>query len=79
MVRPSVRALTQLLTISCHYIMSLEKSTAYSTLLTPLLGYDKVNKIVSKKIATGKTIREVVIEDCILTADEFDQLIHQYY
>ncbi len=53
----------------------LEKSTAYSTLLTPRLGYDVVSKVVKKSVATGRTMREIVLEKKLLKKDEFDSII----
>jgi len=52
----------------------LEKSTAYSTLLTPRLGYDVVSKVVKEAVAKDMTLREVILEKKLLTNDEFDQL-----
>jgi len=53
----------------------LEKSTAYSTLLTPRLGYDVVSKVVKESVATGKTMREIILEKKLLKKDEFDNII----
>ena len=51
----------------------LEKSTAYSTLLTPRLGYDIVSSVVQDAVATGKTLREIILEKKLLTNEEFDK------
>jgi aspartate ammonia-lyase len=53
----------------------LEKSTAYSTLLTPVLGYDTVSKVVKEAVKTGKTMREIVLRDKLLTEIEFNKLL----
>jgi len=53
----------------------LERSTAYATLLTPRLGYDAVSKVVKESVATGKTIREVILEKKLLTNEELDKLL----
>ena len=53
----------------------LEKSTAYSTLLTPRLGYDAVSKVVKESVATGKTIREIILEKKLLTNEELEKLL----
>lgn len=52
----------------------LERSMAYSTLLTPKLGYDTVSEVVKEAIASKKTLRQVVLEKKLLTEDEFDKL-----
>lgn len=53
----------------------LEKSTAYATLLTPRLGYDTVSKIVREAIATGKTLRQIILEKKILSDTELNKLL----
>jgi aspartate ammonia-lyase len=53
----------------------LEKSTAYSTLLTPRLGYDAVSKVVKESVKTGRTMREIIIEKNLLTNEELEKLL----
>ena len=53
----------------------LEQSTAYSTMLTPKLGYDAVTEAVKESLKTGKTLREVVLEKKLMTNKEFDSII----
>jgi aspartate ammonia-lyase len=53
----------------------LEKSTAYSTLLTPRLGYDAVSKVVKESVKTGRTMREIILEKKLLTEVELDKLL----
>jgi len=52
-----------------------EKSLALATYLVPRLGYDRAAELSQKAHQTGKTIREIVIEDNIMTSTEFDDLI----
>ncbi|MFV9511382.1 class II fumarate hydratase [Tepidibacillus sp. LV47] len=52
----------------CHELM--ERSLALATALNPAIGYDKAAEIAKKAYATGKTIREVVREEGILTEEE---------
>ena len=52
----------------------LENSLAYATLLTPEIGYDNAAMAVKHALATGKTLRQVVIEKKLLTIQKFDQL-----
>jgi len=56
----------------CKYF--LEKSTAYATLLVPILGYDLVSKIVKRSVANGKTLREVVVGEKYLKESKFDKI-----
>lgn len=52
----------------------LERSTAYATLLNPVIGYDAAAACVKEAIITGKTLREVVLAKKLLTPKEFDKL-----
>ncbi len=54
----------------------LEKSSAYATLLTPVLGYDKVSNIVKDAISSGKSIREYVLSNKLMSADDFESALH---
>lgn len=54
----------------------LEQSTAYATLLTPVLGYDAVSSAVKESLKSGKTLREVVISRKLMTSKEFDACVH---
>jgi aspartate ammonia-lyase len=57
----------------CHEL--LENSLAYATILSPVIGYDNVAMAVKYALATGKTLREVVVVDKkLLTPQKFDQL-----
>ncbi|MFZ2025864.1 MAG: lyase family protein [Microgenomates group bacterium] len=51
----------------------LEQSTAYSTLLTPKLGYDVMSEVVHEAIAKKSTLRDVIIRKKLLTNAEFDR------
>lgn len=53
----------------------LEKSTAFATLLSPKIGYDNAAAAVKEVLASGRTLREVVIEKEWLTNKEFDRLV----
>jgi aspartate ammonia-lyase len=56
----------------------LEKSTAYSTLFTPVLGYDAVSAAVKESLKTGKTFREVILEQKLLTKEQFEKVIKEF-
>lgn len=53
----------------------LERSTAYSTLFTPVLGYDVVNELVKESISKGKEFKKIVIEKKFLTETEFNLIV----
>jgi aspartate ammonia-lyase len=54
----------------------LEKSTAYSTLLTPKLGYDAVSKVVKESVKTGKTMREIILDKKLLSNKELNDILN---
>ena len=58
--------------------MHLENSTAYATLLVPVLGYDTASLIVEESLKSGRKLRDVIIEDKYLNNKEFDKMINSY-
>jgi aspartate ammonia-lyase len=54
--------------------MHIDNATATVTALVDRLGYDNADKISKIMQATGKTTREVVVENKFLTEDEYNQL-----
>jgi len=54
----------------------IEKSLALVTGLVPKIGYDNAAAIAKKAYESGKTIREVVIEEKIMPEDELDRLLN---
>lgn len=57
----------------------LEQSTAYATLLTPRLGYDIMTEAVKAAVATGKTLREIVVQQKLLSNKEFDAIVKSFH
>jgi fumarate hydratase class II len=53
----------------------LDKSLAIATYLVPALGYDRAAAVSKKAHQTGKRIREVVLEEGIMTGEAFDALL----
>lgn len=53
----------------------IEKSLAMATGLVPRLGYDGAAELAKKALNTGKTVREVALEDGGLDAATLDELI----
>ncbi len=56
----------------------LENSTAYSTLFTPVLGYDTVSAAVKESLHSNKTFREVIMEQKLLTNQQFEKVIKDF-
>jgi fumarate hydratase class II len=53
----------------------IEKSLALVTGLVPKIGYDQAAAIAKKAFESGKTIREIALEEKILPADELAKLL----
>ncbi len=49
-----------------------ERSLALATYLTPRLGYDRAAQIAQKAHETGKSIKQIVLEDNILSPEELN-------
>ncbi len=56
----------------------LENSTAYATLLTPILGYDVVSKAVKESVASNQTIRQVIVGQKLLSEKEFNKAVNSF-
>jgi len=52
-----------------------ESSPSIGTALNPFIGYDKAAELVKKSIATGRSIRELVREEGLMTDEELDQAL----
>lgn len=57
----------------CKQLM--EQSLALATALNPVIGYDKAAEIAKKAYKSEKTIREVIIEEQILSDSEIDNYL----
>ncbi len=57
----------------------IEHSLALATGLVPKIGYDKAAAISKKAYESGKTIREVVLEEKILSEKEFDEWLKDQF
>ena len=53
----------------------LEASLGLPTILNPRLGYDRVAELVKEARATGRTLRELVLEKHLLSEPEFEALL----
>lgn len=53
----------------------IEGSLAMCTSLVPVIGYDKSAAIAKKAYAEGKTVRQVAIEDGVLSAEQLSELL----
>jgi fumarate hydratase class II len=57
----------------------IEQSLALATGLVPKIGYDKAAAVSKKAYETGKTIRQVVLDENILTENEFDEWLQDQF
>jgi aspartate ammonia-lyase len=53
----------------------LERSTALATALSPYLGYEKTAEIAKESVATGKPVRQIVLERRLIEASELDRIL----
>jgi fumarate hydratase class II len=53
----------------------IEKSLAMCTSLAPVIGYDNAAKIAKEAYATGKSVREVALEQKVLPAEKLNELL----
>jgi aspartate ammonia-lyase len=53
----------------------LDRSTAVATALSPYIGYAATAEIAKASVATGRTIRELVLERGLLPADRLDEIL----
>jgi fumarate hydratase class II len=52
-----------------------ESSPSLGTALNPYIGYDKAAELVKKSISTGRSIRELVKEEGLMTDEELDHAL----
>lgn len=52
-----------------------ETSAGLATILNPALGYDRVSALVKEGVASGKTMRALVLEKQLMTQQALDQLL----
>ncbi|MFQ5422706.1 MAG: class II fumarate hydratase [Phycisphaerae bacterium] len=52
-----------------------EQSLAMSTSLAPVIGYDRASALAKKAFATGKTVRQVALEEKVLPEDRLNALL----
>ena len=52
-----------------------ERGDIISTGLNPLLGYEKVAEIVKTARSTGRTVREVILKEKLLSEAELDKAL----
>jgi fumarate hydratase class II len=55
---------------------AIERSLALITSLSPVLGYDKAAGLAKKAYESGKTIREICLEEAVLSQQELSRLLN---
>jgi len=53
----------------------LHSTVGLATVLNPVIGYHRAAEVARKAVATGRTIREIVLAEGILPEETFDELI----
>ena len=54
----------------------MEKSLALATALNPVIGYDRAAEVAKKAYQEGKTVRQVILEERILSVEEADRILN---
>lgn len=52
-----------------------ESSPMILTAITPIIGYDNATKVAKKVLETGKSVKQVLLEEGILTQDEIARIL----
>ncbi len=52
-----------------------ERSATTVTAVAPVIGYDAAARVFKKALAEDKSVREVILEDGLLEADELDKVL----
>ena len=52
-----------------------QRSIGLATALNPHIGYAKASEIAQRAYETGKSIREIVLDEKLLKADELDEIL----
>lgn len=52
-----------------------EQSTALATALSPYIGYEEATRIAQEAIRTGRTVREIVAEKKLVTAETLEKIL----
>lgn len=60
----------------CHSLV--ENSVGIITAINPHVGYEMAARIAQKAIQGGKPVREIVLEEGVLTAEELDVILNPY-
>ncbi len=58
----------------CEYYF--EKSLGMATLLNPYIGYEKATEVVEESVKKGKSIREVVLENKLMSEKDLDKVLN---
>ena len=56
----------------------LENSVGIITAINPHVGYEVAARIAKKALKTGKPVREIILEEGVLTEDELDKILNPY-
>ena len=59
-----------------HY---LERSLGLATVLNPVIGYEAAARVAKRAHASGKSLREVILEEGLLSPEELDRLMSPAY
>jgi len=54
---------------------NVESTAALATALVPAIGYDKAAEVAKRSLAEDRTLREIILEEGLVDADELDRIL----
>ena len=58
-----------------HCVANVEKSTGIVTAMAPYIGYQRSAAIAKESLATGVSVREIILRDAIMSEAELNDLL----
>jgi len=55
-----------------------ERTLGLATILNPVIGYEAAARIAKEALASGKPVRDLVVEKGILSKREADEILNPY-
>jgi aspartate ammonia-lyase len=58
-----------------HCVDNVEKSTGIVTAMAPYIGYQRSASIAKESLATGVSVRELILRDAVMSEEELNELL----
>ncbi|MCF8045118.1 MAG: class II fumarate hydratase, partial [Desulfarculaceae bacterium] len=60
-------------------LSNVSSSLAMATCLVPQIGYDGASDLAKKAFSRGKTVKEIVLEESVMSEEDFDELAREFF